>query len=215
MVFQSGRQPIAATSSGDENWRPHLAMIISNSSDRLATGWPKFDKQSIVMMGDTLSARGFLLAAHFCYLMADVEFGDYNSKKFSKLVLLGSSVLLPFAGFATNEAIQCTEIFEYARQLNEPNFVIPSFQSFKFLYATRLADHGRSVEALQYCEALANVITQSPSSYSTGLIEQVYGFASMLKYSDLHYITGTDGSTIDDPNWLKKLENTNSYFHPR
>ena len=208
----SGRQPTAVTSSSAGNWRSHLAMIISNSSDRSATGWPVFDKESIVMMGDTLSACGFLLASHFCYLIAGVEFGDYNQTTSSKLVLLGSSVLLPFESFATNEAIQCTEIYEYARQLNDPDFIISSLQSFKFLYGIRLTDHGRYAQALQYCEAIGNVIMQSPCSLSTGLIEKVYLLGSMLKFNDPEYclrsVAGTDGSTINDPDWLKKLENT-------
>ena len=156
-------------------------------------------------MGDTLLARGFLLAAHFCYLVAQVEFGNYSNKS-SKLMLLGSSGSLPFEAFATSEAIQCTEIYEYARQLAAPNFVIPSFQSYKFLYAARLAEHGRSGEALQYCEAVANVLTRSPSSFSPGLIDQVYRFGSMLKYNDPQYVTETDGSTMDDPTWLNDLE---------
>ena len=82
------------TSCGDEkwgDWRPHLAMILSNTSAKSASGSADLDKKSIIAMGDTLSARGFLLAAHFCYLVAQVEFGNYSSKS-SKLMLLGTSM---------------------------------------------------------------------------------------------------------------------------
>jgi hypothetical protein len=72
-------------------------------------------------------ARGSLHASHFCYLMAQLEFGLF-SRKSSKIVLLGSSHLKPFVEFATNEAIQMTEIYIYARQLAENEFNVPQFQ---------------------------------------------------------------------------------------
>ena len=77
-------------------------MILSNSTSK-----PELDKKSIVTLGDSLAAKGYVLAAHFCYLVAQVEFGDYSNKS-SKLVLLSSSTAQSFEKFATNEAIQCT-----------------------------------------------------------------------------------------------------------
>ncbi|KAI9564384.1 hypothetical protein GHT06_008123 [Daphnia sinensis] len=206
--LMSGRQPTAVTSCGDDkwgDWRPHLAMILSNSTSKSGSNSSELDKKSIVTLGDTLSARGFLLAAHFCYLVAQVEFGNYSNKA-SKLVLLSSSSSLSFDGFATNEAIQCTEVYEYARQLAAPEFTIPSFQSYKFLYATRLAEHGRPVEALQYCEAVGNVLVKYASTYSPSLIDQVYQLGSMLKYSDPQFLTENDGTSLGDPSWLTALE---------
>lgn len=180
-------------------------MILSNSTSKSGNNSSELDKKSIVTLGDTLSARGFLLAAHFCYLVAQVEFGNYSNKA-SKLVLLSSSSSLSFDGFATNEAIQCTEVYEYARQLAVPEFMIPSFQSYKFLYATRLAEHGRPVEALQYCEAVGNVLAKYASTYSPSLIDQVYQLGSMLKYSDPQFLTENDGTSLGDPSWLTALE---------
>lgn len=52
------------------DWRPHLAMILSNSSSK-----SELDKKSILTLGDTLSARGFLFASHFCYIVAQIDFG--------------------------------------------------------------------------------------------------------------------------------------------
>ena len=73
-------------------------MILSNSSSKAGNSSSDLDKKSIVTLGDTLSARGFLLAAHFCYLVAQVEFGSYSNKA-SKLVLLSSSVNLKSNNF--------------------------------------------------------------------------------------------------------------------
>lgn len=59
------------------------------------TGASHKDRASIVALGDTLAARGQLHAAHFCYLVAGVDWGSYACKD-SKLVLIGASHLLPF-----------------------------------------------------------------------------------------------------------------------
>ncbi|KAL1424404.1 hypothetical protein MTO96_020191 [Rhipicephalus appendiculatus] len=154
----SGRQPAAVTCIADEkwgDWRPHLAMILSNPSSR-----PEVDARSITTLGDVLASRGCLSAAHFCYLMAQVEFGTYACKS-SKMVLLGSShQTLSFEEFATNEAIQCTEIYEYSQSLANAGYMLPHLQTYKFLHATRLAEYGFAQEALHYCEVLAEAMGQ-------------------------------------------------------
>ncbi len=201
-VERIGRQPTAVTSCGDEkwgDWRPHLAMILSSS-----TAKSELDKKSIVTLGDTLVARGYLVSAHFCYLVAQVEFGEYANKT-SKLVLLSSSAAQPFDAFATSEAIQCTEVYEYVRQLAVPDFVIRSLQAYKYLYATRLAEHGRAAEALQYCEAVGTVLVRNPSDYAPHLLARVHQLGAMLKFHDVQYQTETDGATHADPEWLKAL----------
>ena len=73
-------------SCGDEkwdDWRPHLAMILSNTSAKSASGLADLDKKSIIAMGNALLGRGLLLAAHFCFLVAQVEFGSYSKKSSS------------------------------------------------------------------------------------------------------------------------------------
>ena len=59
--------------------------------------------------------------------MSQTSFGTVN-KKSSKLVLIGSSHGLPFEYFANNEAIQCTEIYEYALALGMSPLVLANFQ---------------------------------------------------------------------------------------
>lgn len=104
------------------DWKPHLAMILSNTSQR-----PELDRKAITTLADTLFLRGSLYAAQFCYLMAQVEFSGYG-KSDAKLVLLGANHTKPFRKFATNEAIHMTEIYEYACSLNDSSFVISEFQ---------------------------------------------------------------------------------------
>ena len=112
--LMSFRQPIAVKECTEKNWgdwRPHLAMILSNPPN----GRPDLQQRSIVTLGDTLLEKvniqyprvhfdhvlttcfqpfqGFLYAAHFCYLVApSVEFGSFfkGVGSSSKLVLVGS-----------------------------------------------------------------------------------------------------------------------------
>lgn len=97
-------------------------MILSNASQR-----SELHLKAITSLGDTLWARGSLYAAQFCYVMAQVNFSRYGTEG-AKLVLLGSDHTKPFMEFATNEAIHMTEVYEYARTLNESSFYLHEFQ---------------------------------------------------------------------------------------
>jgi COPII coat assembly protein SEC16 len=109
-------------------------MILSNTSEKV-----ELSRKAITTLGDSLYNRGDLFGAQFCYLVADISFGKWsnvnqetmmisNSSSAIRLVLLGSSQHKCFREFATNEAIVMTEIYEYARTLNEEKFTILDFQ---------------------------------------------------------------------------------------
>lgn len=114
-------------------------MLMSNSSAK-----PELIKKSITTLGDTLFNRGDLYAAHFCYLLSDVAFGRFADVKpeFAtggvsaaaaattvRLVLLGASHhQRNFRELSTNESIMMTEIYEYARSLNEDRYSITELQ---------------------------------------------------------------------------------------
>ncbi|XP_056012236.1 protein transport protein Sec16A-like isoform X4 [Ostrea edulis] len=206
-LFQlmSCRQPAAVTCVVDEkwgDWRPHLAMILSNPTGR------DIDRKSIMTLGDTLASKGFLHASHFCYIMAQVNFGSYQ-KKTAKMVLVGSNHSLPLTEFSTNEAIQCTEIYEYANTLGNPSYYTVNFQSFKFLYACRLAENGFAQEALQYCEAISRVILNSPTLFQPILVKLVNELGNRLKYFDPQKLHTTED---EDPFWLQQLSKVNAGF---
>ena len=152
-----------------KDWWPHLAMILSNAGSKKKYDGP--DLRSFTTLG-----KGYFLAGQFCYLMANQPFGNYNQKNV-KLVLLGADRTLPFEQFATTEAIQMTEIFEYSQKLSNPDFVQPSFLYYKFLYAIRLLDFGFASQALHYLEELAKAVTKHPSDLDPDLakaMNQVY-----------------------------------------
>jgi hypothetical protein len=201
----SGRTPAAVTCVADEkwgDWRPHLAMILSNSTQR-----PELNCKAITILGDTLMGRGSLYAAQFCYLMAEVGFSQYGCAE-AKLVLLGSNHNKSFAHFATNEAIHMTEIYEYARSLNDDDFNLVNFQRYKYLLATRLADVGLLEKALSYLEKIANFIVKNPGIAEGGLVNEVALLADRLKYydpvGDGEEETDFDSSRPDN-SWLKDL----------
>ncbi|XP_074968440.1 protein transport protein Sec16A isoform X8 [Phalacrocorax aristotelis] len=203
-VYQlmSGRMPAASTCCGDEkwgDWRPHLAMVLSNLTNNV-----DLESRTIATMGDTLASKGLLDAAHFCYLMAQVGFGVYT-RKTTKLVLIGSNHSLPFFKFATNEAIQRTEAYEYAQSLGTQPGCLPNFQVFKFIYACRLAEMGLASQAFHYCEVISRTILKDPHYYSPVLIGQLIKMSSQLRLFDPQIKEKPEQESFIEPSWLVRL----------
>ncbi|CAL4060133.1 unnamed protein product, partial [Meganyctiphanes norvegica] len=204
-LFQqlTGRKPEITKTYSEErwgDWQSHLAMMISNP-----TGSTEKDQASVLSLGDTLAQRGQLHAAHFCYLLANAEWGVFSNKD-SKIVLIGANHNLSFQEFASNESIQCTEIYEYGRSLEDKSSSLPSFQSYKLIYALRLTEAGLPQEALKYCEIISYVVEKSPT-FPVDFLSQVYNLASSLKYNDVHYqMCQGELSEMPDPDWLIKLK---------
>ncbi|XP_015591007.1 uncharacterized protein LOC107265717 isoform X7 [Cephus cinctus] len=179
--LHSGRVPASVTCVADpkwDDWRPHLAMIISNTSAN-----PEINRRSITTLGDTLAARGNIHGAHFCYILAQIDFGPYGASA-GKLVLIGSNHNKPYSEFVTLEAVMLTEIYEYARNLSEPGFTLADLQTFKFDLAVKMVDYGLIEKALLYIEQIAVNITNEPAKYKRSFIEQVYTIGDRIKYHD-------------------------------
>ncbi|XP_052894280.1 uncharacterized protein LOC128301712 isoform X2 [Anopheles moucheti] len=220
----SGRTPASVTSVLDEkwgDWRPHLAMLMSNSSAK-----PELIKKSITTLGDTLLHRGDLYAAHFCYLLSDVAFGRFADVKQDaavgnngtvRLVLLGAAHHnRSFREVSTNESIMMTEIYEYARSLNEDRYSIAELQRYKYLLACRMLDQGMQLKCLLYMEQIADQIQYDPYSFDTDFVRKVYTLGDRLKYYDPVMEKALDESVnntgrgniyanVEDPQWLKRL----------
>lgn len=202
-LFQlmAGRIPQAATCSGDPkwgDWKPHLAVMLSNQM-----GEPEVNNRAIVTMGDHLVLKGFTKAGHCCYLTAGIPLGQFY-KKSDRLVLLGSNHNQTFKRFASTANIQCTEILEYCQSLGKPVHFIPSFQVYKFLYATRLLDYGLTSLALHYCECIAYALLSSGSGSSV-LISELIKLADRLKYSDPQILEQPEPEQNQETLWLVQL----------
>ncbi|XP_062308394.1 protein transport protein Sec16B isoform X1 [Osmerus eperlanus] len=202
-LFQllSGRIPAVSTCCGNEkwgDWKPHLAVMLSNETEDAAT-----HQKSIMTLGDTLSSRGLLHAAHVCYLTAGAPFGVYTSRT-DKLVLLSSSHSLPFLQFSTNQAILCTELFEYCQKLGDKSFSIPSFQVYKFLYACRLLDWGLVSQAFHYCEVVGGALIGQHEP-SLVLLGEVVKLAERLGHWERQLSAAAGIRPGPDPEWLRQL----------
>ncbi|XP_017755793.1 PREDICTED: uncharacterized protein LOC108547663 isoform X3 [Eufriesea mexicana] len=190
--LHSGRVPAVVTGISDprwDDWRPHLAMIISNTSAN-----PEINRRSITTLGDTLSARGDIYAAHFCYILAQVDFGTYGASNI-KLVLIGANHHKSYNAFLTTEAVMLTEIYEYARNLSEPGFTLVDLQTFKFDLAIKMVDHGLIEKALLYIEQIAVNIFNEPSKYKKSFINAVYNLGDRIRYHDPVYKDSIDEAT--------------------
>ncbi|KAJ8286576.1 hypothetical protein GJAV_G00040750 [Gymnothorax javanicus] len=203
-VYQlmSGRMPAAATCCGDEkwgDWRPHLAMVLSNLTHAL-----DLDTRTIATMGDTLASKGLIDAAHFCYMMAQVGLGVYTRKS-TKMVLIGANHSLPFFKFASNEAIQRTEAYEYAQSLGSQPCSLPNFQVFKFIYACRLAEAGLSAQAFHYCEVIARALLSLPSYHSAAFVSQLIQMSAKLRFFDPQLKEKPEQELFIEPDWLVHL----------
>ncbi|XP_040039483.2 protein transport protein Sec16B [Gasterosteus aculeatus] len=202
-LFQllTGRIPVVSMSCGNEkwgNWRPHLAVMLSNE-----TGDPAVQQKAIVTMGDTLASKGLIHAAHVCYLTASVPFGGFMQKA-DRLVLLGSSHRQSFEYFATNLAIQCTELYEYCQTLGGKCFLLPSFQVYKFLYASRLLDCGLASQAFHYCEVVGRAILGQGGPFLV-LIGEVIKLSDRLRHSEGQFSEAGFSGAGQEPDWLTQL----------
>lgn len=180
-----------------DDWRPHLAMIISNTSTN-----PEINRRSITTLGDTLFAKGDIHAAHLCYILAQIDFGTYGSNGV-KLVLIGANQNKPYSEFLTMEAIMLTEIYEYARNLSDPCFTLVDLQTFKFDLIVKMVDCGLIEKALLYIEQIATNIANDPLKYKKSFIESVYILGDRIKYHDPIYKDAIEDAT--NLIWLNKL----------
>ncbi|KAI5065238.1 hypothetical protein GOP47_0019933 [Adiantum capillus-veneris] len=125
------------------DWLGNLSIIAANPT--------KGDEQVITHLGDSLwKDQGEVAGAHTCYLVADTTFESFSKE--ARLCLVGADHFKFQRTFATPQAIQRTELYEYAKTLGNPQYVLFPFQPFKLLYAHMLAEAGRITEASRYCQ---------------------------------------------------------------
>ncbi|XP_068446196.1 protein transport protein Sec16B [Clinocottus analis] len=197
----TGRIPAVSMCCGNKkwgDWKPHLAVMLSNE-----TGDPAVQRKAIVTMGDTLASKGLIHAAHVCYLTASVPFGGFNQQA-ERLVLLGSSHRQSFEYFATNLAIQCTELYEYCQTLGGKGLSLPPFQVYKFLYASRLLDCGLASQAFHYCEVVGRAILRQRELFFV-LTGEVIKLSDRLRHSEGEFSEAGVSGAGQEPDWLRQL----------
>ncbi|XP_044476726.1 protein transport protein SEC16A homolog isoform X2 [Mangifera indica] len=128
-----------------DDWEKNLAVITANRT--------KDDELVIIHLGDCLwKERSEITAAHICYLIAEANFESYSDS--ARLCLIGADHWKCPRTYASPEAIQRTELYEYSKVLGNSQFILLPFQPYKLIYANMLAEVGKVSESLKYCQAL-------------------------------------------------------------
>lgn len=128
-----------------DNWEENLAVITANRTEN--------DHLVIIHLGDCLlKEKNDVTAAHICYLVAEASFELYSDS--ARLCLIGADHWNFPRTYASPEAIQRTELLEYAKVLGNSQFVLLQLQPYKLIYAHMLAEVGRVSDSLKYCQAI-------------------------------------------------------------
>ncbi|KAH9607127.1 hypothetical protein KSS87_005055 [Heliosperma pusillum] len=148
-------QPLQSASySMLANWEENLAVITANRTES--------DHLVMTHLGDSLwKERNDVIAAHICYLIAEADFELYSDT--SRLCLIGADHWNFPRTYASPEAIQRTELFEYAKVTGNSQFVLLPLQPYKLIYAHMLAEIGRVSDSLKYCQAVHKVLKNGRS----------------------------------------------------
>jgi len=130
-------------------WRENLAILASNYTGQ--------GSQLICSMGDRLwKERSDVHAAQLCYLIAGV-FPEALSQG-SKLCLIGGDHRRFKRTYASSLAsIQRTEIYEWSKACGNSQYSLTVFQPYRLQYALELLDHGKTLEAYQYCSTVLSL----------------------------------------------------------
>ncbi|TKY70828.1 transport protein SEC16B-like [Spatholobus suberectus] len=128
-----------------DDWEENLAVITANRT--------KGDELVIIHLGDCLwKERSEITAAHICYLVAEANFESYSDS--ARLCLIGADHWKCPRTYASPEAIQRTELYEYSKVVGNSQFTLHPFQPYKLIYAYMLAEVGKVSDSLKYCQAL-------------------------------------------------------------
>ncbi|KAF5734901.1 hypothetical protein HS088_TW15G00398 [Tripterygium wilfordii] len=128
-----------------DDWEENLAVITANRT--------KDDELVIIHLGDSLwRERSETTAAHICYLVAEANFESYSDT--ARLCLIGADHLKYPRTYASPEAIQRTEFYEYSKVLGNSQFMLLPFQPYKLIYAHMLAEVGKVSDSLKYCQTV-------------------------------------------------------------
>ncbi|ERN14089.1 protein transport protein SEC16A homolog isoform X1 [Amborella trichopoda] len=135
-----------------DDWEENVAVITANRT--------KDDELVLIHLGDCLwKDRDEVTAAHTCYLVAEKNIEPFSDS--ARLCLIGADHFRCPRTYTSPEAIQRTEVYEYAKVLGNSQFILLPFQPYKLIYAHMLAEVGKVSDSLRYCQALTKVLKNS------------------------------------------------------
>ncbi|XP_077245056.1 protein transport protein SEC16A homolog [Tasmannia lanceolata] len=165
-VINTSQQPTQDCPNGMlDDWQENLAIITANRT--------KDDELVIINLGDCLyKHRGEITAAHTCYLVAEANFESYSNS--ARLCLVGADHWKYPRTYASPDAIQRTEFYEYSKAIGNSQFILLPFLPYKIIYAHMLAEVGKVSDSLRYCQATLRALK------SSGHDPQVESWKSLL-----------------------------------
>ncbi|CAK9181932.1 unnamed protein product [Ilex paraguariensis] len=168
-VVNMSQQPAQFGANGMlDDWEENLAVITANRT--------KDDELVLIHLGDCLwKERSDIIAAHICYLVAEANFEPYSNS--ARMCLVGADHWKFPRTYASPEAIQRTEMYEYSKVLGNSQFTLQPFQPYKLLYAHMLAEVGRISDSLKYCQ----VVLKSLKTGRTPEVETLRQLVSSLE----------------------------------
>ncbi|EES04327.1 hypothetical protein BDA96_04G004400 [Sorghum bicolor] len=164
--YGTSRQPMEPGPNGMlDDWEENLAIITANRT--------KGDDLVITHLGDCLWKEKYeVAAAHSCYLVAELNIDSYSES--ARLCLIGADHLKCPRTFASPEAIQRTEVYEYAKVLGNSQYILLPFQPYKLIYAYMLVDVGKVSDSLRYCQASMKVLKASGGAPELEVWKQLF-----------------------------------------
>jgi hypothetical protein len=140
-MLGASQQPMEPSPNGMlDDWEENLAIITANRT--------KGDDLVITHLGDCIwKEKNEVAAAHSCYLVAELNIDPYSES--ARLCLIGADHLKCPRTFASPEAIQRTEVYEYTKVLGNSQYILLPFQPYKLIYAYMLAEVGRVADSLR------------------------------------------------------------------
>ncbi|XP_024532260.1 protein transport protein SEC16B homolog isoform X2 [Selaginella moellendorffii] len=129
-----------------EEWQENMAIMAVNRTNG--------DERVIMQLGDCLwRHRDEICGAHICYLVANASFKPFSPP--ARLCLIGADHCKYPRTYASPEAIQRMEVYEFARVTSNSQFIL---LPYKLIYASMLAEAGKINEALRYCLAVLKTL---------------------------------------------------------
>lgn len=137
------------------SWNRHLAAIINNR----IPGW----ELAVVALGDRLRQVGLIEAAHFCYMVCGTPVSSPVNTN-CRWTLVGCKVTPADVVLSTDSAVESflrTEAYEWAKRRGNADATIRTLQSFKAIYAVRLAEYGFDEDASGYVSSALECLGES------------------------------------------------------
>ncbi|WOL06209.1 hypothetical protein Cni_G14941 [Canna indica] len=188
---QGQSQVLCGGTLGD--WEKHLAIITANRT--------KDDELVIIHLGDCVwREKGEISAAHICYLVAEANFEPYSES--ARMCLLGADHWKWPRTYASPDAIQRTELYEYSKVLGNSQFVLQPFQPYKLVYAYMLAEVGKVSDSLRYCQASLKLLKSSSRTPHIEILKSL--FLSLEERLRMHQQGGYNTS-LDPTKLVGKL----------